>query len=124
MQECIRRGICKVNYATDLRIAFTAGVKQGIAENPESFDPKKYLAYGRKAVEQCVRELIRILRTPEEEIVLDATGKKNGRGAYLCHNDDCLLKAFKSKGLDRAFKMAVPKEVYEKLREEFKALER
>lgn len=70
------------------------------------------------------RELIRILRTPEEEIILDATGKKNGRGAYLCHNDECLLKAFKSKGLDRAFKMAVPKEVYEKLREEFKALER
>ena len=70
------------------------------------------------------RELIRILRTPEEEIVLDATGKKNGRGAYLCHSDECLSKAFKSKGLDRAFKMAVPKEVYEKLREEFKALER
>ena len=70
------------------------------------------------------RELIRILRTPEEEIVLDTTGKKNGRGAYLCHNDECLLKAFKSKGLDRAFKMAVPKEVYEELREEFKALER
>lgn len=70
------------------------------------------------------RELIRILRTPEEEIILDATGKKNGRGAYLCHNDECLSRAFKSKGLDRAFKMAVPKEVYEKLREEFKALER
>ena len=89
---------------------------------------------GKKSVpkRQCIgcgemkekRELIRILRTPEEEIVLDATGKKNGRGAYLCHNDDCLAKAFKSKGLDRAFKMAVPKEVYEKLREEFKALER
>ena len=69
------------------------------------------------------RELIRILRTPEEEIVLDATGKKNGLGAYLCHNHDCLTKAFKSKGLDRAFRTAVPKEVYEKLREELEALE-
>ena len=59
--ECIRRGICKVNYATDLRIAFTAGVKQGINDNPDAFDPKKYLSCGRKAVEQRVRELIRIL---------------------------------------------------------------
>ena len=61
VQECIRRGICKVNYATDLRIAFTAGVKQGMEENPGAFDPKKYLACGRKAVEQRVRELIGIL---------------------------------------------------------------
>ena len=61
VRECIRRGICKVNYATDLRIAFTAGVKQAIAENPDAFDPKKYLACGRKAVEQRVRELISIL---------------------------------------------------------------
>ena len=61
VQECIRRGICKVNYATDLRIAFTAGVKQGMGENPDAFDPKKYLACGRKATEQRVRELIRIL---------------------------------------------------------------
>ena len=61
VQECIRRGICKVNYATDLRIAFTAGVKQAIAAQPDAFDPKKYLAAGRKAVEERVRELIGIL---------------------------------------------------------------
>ena len=61
VKECIRRGICKVNYATDLRIAFTAGVKKAIAEQPDSFDPKKYLAVGRKAVEERVRELIRLL---------------------------------------------------------------
>ena len=61
VRECIRRGICKVNYATDLRIAFTAGVKKGIAEQPEAFDPKKYLAVGRRAVEDRVRELIRLL---------------------------------------------------------------
>ena len=68
------------------------------------------------------RELIRILRTPEEEIVLDTTGRKNGRGAYLCHNSECLEKAFRTKGLDRAFHTAVPKEVYERLREELTGL--
>jgi tagatose 1,6-diphosphate aldolase GatY/KbaY len=61
VRECIRRGICKVNYATDLRIAFTAGVKKAIAEQPDAFDPKKYLTAGRKAVEERVRELIRLL---------------------------------------------------------------
>ncbi|MBQ1207347.1 MAG: YlxR family protein [Lachnospiraceae bacterium] len=69
------------------------------------------------------RELIRILKTPEDEIVLDATGRKNGRGAYLCHNSQCLEKAFKSKGLDRAFKTAVPREVYDRLREELTAID-
>ena len=61
VRECIRRGICKVNYATDLRIAFTDGVKRAIAENPDAFDPKKYLAEGRKAVQGRVQELIRLL---------------------------------------------------------------
>jgi len=61
VRECIRRGICKVNYATDLRIAFTTGVKQAIAAQPEAFDPKKYLAEGRRAVQQRVQELIRLL---------------------------------------------------------------
>ena len=61
VRECIRRGICKVNYATDLRIAFTAGVKKAMAEQPDAFDPKKYLAEGRKAVQNRVQELIRLL---------------------------------------------------------------
>ena len=61
VRECIRRGICKVNYATDLRIAFTAGVKQAIAAQPEAYDPKKYLAEGRRAVQERVQELIRML---------------------------------------------------------------
>ena len=61
VRECIRRGICKVNYATDLRIAFTDGVKQAIAAQPDAFDPKKYLAEGRKAVQARVQELIRLL---------------------------------------------------------------
>ena len=64
------------------------------------------------------RELIRILKTPEGEFTLDATGRKNGRGAYLCPSMDCLKKAIKGKGLERSFKMAVPKEVYEVLEKE------
>ena len=65
------------------------------------------------------KQLIRVVRTPEGEFVLDATGKKNGRGAYLCPSEECLEKAIKSKGLDRSFKMAVSREVYERLREEW-----
>lgn len=64
------------------------------------------------------REMIRILKTADGEIVLDATGRKNGRGAYLCPSMDCFLKAKKSRGLDRSFKMAVPAEVYERLEKE------
>ena len=59
VRECIR--ICKVNYATDLRIAFTNSVKKAIESNPDAFDPKKYLAEGRKAVQARVQELIRLL---------------------------------------------------------------
>ena len=55
----------------------------------------------------------------EGEFCLDETGRKNGRGAYLCRNADCLAKARKTKGLDRSFKMAVSPEVYESLEREF-----
>ena len=64
------------------------------------------------------KEMIRILKTAEGEIVLDATGRKNGRGAYLCKSPDCLRKAVKSKGLERSLKTAVPQEVYENLEKE------
>ena len=69
------------------------------------------------------KEMIRVLKTSEDEFVLDATGKKNGRGAYLCHSRDCLEKAIKCKGLERSFKQAIPREVYEKLEKEFETLE-
>ena len=61
------------------------------------------------------KEMIRVLKTSEDEIVLDATGRKNGRGAYLCPSMDCFKKAVKNKGLERSFKTAIPKEVYETL---------
>ncbi|WP_455054798.1 RNase P modulator RnpM [Merdimonas faecis] len=61
------------------------------------------------------KEMIRVIRTPEGDFLLDATGKKNGRGAYLCPSRECLDKARKNKGLERSFKQAIPKEVYEAL---------
>ena len=54
VKECIKRGMCKVNYATDLRIAFTEGVKQVLTEKPDTIDPKKYNAAGRENVKAYV----------------------------------------------------------------------
>lgn len=69
------------------------------------------------------KEMIRVLKTSEEEFVLDMTGKQNGRGAYICPSKECFAKAVKSKGLERSFKHAIPKEVYEKLEKELDAIE-
>lgn len=68
------------------------------------------------------KEMIRVIKTAEDEILLDATGRKNGRGAYLCPSVECFKKAAKNKGLERSFKMAIPKEVYEALEKEMEAL--
>ena len=65
-------------------------------------------------------DLIRVIRTPEDKIEVDFTGKKNGRGAYLCNDPECLMKARKKKSLERSLKMAVPAEVYDRLAEEMK----
>lgn len=62
-------------------------------------------------------ELLRIVRNKDGEIFIDGSGKANGRGAYICGETECTNRLFKSKGLDRAFKTAVPKEVYDKLAE-------
>ena len=69
------------------------------------------------------RELLRILRTPEGQFVIDTTGKKNGRGAYICYSRDCFQKAVKNKGLERSFKQAVPAEVYGHLEKEMEEIE-
>ena len=69
------------------------------------------------------REMMRVLKTTDDEFVLDATGKKNGRGAYLCMSKECFDKAVKSRGLERSFKHAIPNEVYEKLEKEMESLE-
>ena len=65
------------------------------------------------------KEMMRVLKTEDGSIVLDMTGKKNGRGAYLCRQAECLKRARKSKGLERSLKIGIPDEIYEKLEKEF-----
>jgi tagatose 1,6-diphosphate aldolase GatY/KbaY len=66
VQECIARGMCKVNYATDLRIAFSDGVKAYLKENPDVYDPKKYSAVGREKVKQYVMQKILVCGSNEK----------------------------------------------------------
>lgn len=68
------------------------------------------------------KEMIRILKTTEDEIVIDATGRRNGRGAYICPSMDCYKKAVKSRGLERSLKMPIPRTVYETLEKEMEQL--
>ena len=90
------------------------------------------MAAGKKIpLRQCLgcgemknkKELLRILRTAEGEVMLDLTGKKNGRGAYICPCRECLLQAIKNKGLERSFKQAIPTGVYEVLEKEMNEIE-
>lgn len=69
------------------------------------------------------RSMIRVVRTPEGDITLDFKGKMNGRGAYLCKKAECLVKAGKNKGLERAFRMSIPDEIILKLKEELEVAE-
>jgi hypothetical protein len=77
-------------------------------------------------VRQCIgcremkpkNELVRVIRTPEGDICLDKTGKKNGRGAYMCLNKACYDKAVKSKGIERSLKCVIPPEIYEAIGKE------
>ena len=69
------------------------------------------------------RELLRILKTADGEITLDATGKKNGRGAYLCPSAACLAKARKAKRLERTFEVPIPDGIYDRLTEEIACAE-
>ena len=85
----------------------------------------------KSPMRQCVgcgemkskKEMMRILKTAEGDIVLDVTGKKNGRGAYLCQTEECLKKARKNRGIERSFKMSIPSEVYDNLEKEFAKIE-
>lgn len=74
------------------------------------------------------KDMIRVIKTAGEDetesrILLDTTGRKNGRGAYICPNSECLKTAIKSKGLERSLKMPIPKEVYEVLTKEMEEFE-
>ena len=63
-------------------------------------------------------ELIRIVKTPENEIMVDLKGKANGRGAYICKNTECLLKAVKAKRLERTFETVISEEIYNTLKKD------
>ncbi len=79
------------------------------------------------SLRQCVgcgemrdkKEMMRVLRSAEGPVFLDMTGRKNGRGAYLCKRMDCLLKAEKNRGLERSFHQRIPDEIYEALKKAF-----
>lgn len=86
---------------------------------------------GKVPMRQCTgcremknkKEMMRVLKTGEGEILLDTTGRKNGRGAYLCYSLECLEKARKNKGLECSLKTEIPQEVYERLEKEFEEIE-
>ena len=64
------------------------------------------------------KELVRVVRTPEGEILLDLTGKKSGRGAYVCPNLDCLKKARKTRRIERSLDCKIPDELYDAMEKE------
>ena len=68
------------------------------------------------------RDMIRVIKTAENEICIDTTGRKNGRGAYICPTMDCLKQAMKSRGLERSLKTSIPDTVYQQLEEEMSQL--
>ena len=70
------------------------------------------------------KELLRVVRTPEGEIVLDFTGKKSGRGAYICYNSKCLKKARKTKRIDANLGVDIPEDIYDGMERELEEYER
>ncbi len=79
---------------------------------PKKVPLRKCLGCGEMKPKQ---ELIRAVRSPEGEISLDLTGKKNGRGAYICHSRDCLAAAIKAKRFERAFGCSIDQQVYDSM---------
>ena len=69
------------------------------------------------------KELLRVVKAPDGAVSIDATGRKPGRGAYVCHSAECLKKAIKQRQLERAFECALGEEVHESLLQELQALE-
>ena len=67
------------------------------------------------------KELIRVVKSKEGDISLDLTGKKAGRGAYICHNPECLQKARKARRLEKAFSAKIPNEIYDEMEQQLKA---
>lgn len=70
------------------------------------------------------KELMRILKTESGEFIVDAAGKKNGRGAYICRSLECFKSVVKSRGLERSFKQEIPQDVYDSLEKEMGEIEK
>ena len=66
------------------------------------------------------KELVRVVKTPDDEVLIDLTGRVNGRGAYICPDVQCLKIARKSKRIEKSFQMQIPDEIYNKMEEELK----
>ncbi len=77
--------------------------------------PKRMCVSCREMFEK--KDLLRLVRTPEGKVTYDPTGKKPGKGAYICKNLNCFLRINKGKILEKTFKMEIPKEVYDELGE-------
>ena len=69
------------------------------------------------------KDLVRVLKTPEGEVILDLSGKKSGRGAYICKNSACLKKALKSKRIQNNLEIEIPDEIISQLEKELLANE-
>jgi len=89
------------------------------AEDKLKAAPKKKKIPERKCIgcgeKRAKKELLRVVRTPEGTVLLDFTGKKSGRGAYICMNVACLKKARKAKRLERNLECEIPDAVYDAL---------
>ena len=70
------------------------------------------------------KSLIRVVKTAEGDIILDDTGKKNGRGAYICKSLECIKKAKKTKALERSLGVSLSEQVYEELEKEMNQIDR
>jgi hypothetical protein len=84
---------------------------------PEKPKPQRTCIACRQMMDK--RLLCRVVRTPEGEILLDETGRKAGRGAYICHNPECLKKAFKTRALERALKQPLSEDVKNELLQKY-----
>ena len=84
-----------------------------MSKGHQRVEPQRMCAACREMRDK--RELLRVVRSPEGEITLDDTGKRSGRGAYLCLRPECLKRAQKARSLERAFKTKVPQEVWDQI---------
>ncbi len=66
------------------------------------------------------KELVRVVKTPDDQVLIDLTGRVNGRGAYICPDAQCLKIARKSRRIEKSFEMSIPDEIYDKMEEELK----